>query len=115
MEERDKAIAGFVPTEYGYAKNNNLILISKDADMHQRSFMFGPPPKVIWVRLGNAQLGEVGKIVRHHFEASKRLTQTFTHPFSVCRKSQMSVGKLTSHLSQPHNTTTRASLSIWLR
>ena len=36
-----------------YAKDNGLILVSKDADMHQRSFLFGPPPKVVWVRVGN--------------------------------------------------------------
>lgn len=37
--------------------------------MHQRSFMFGPPPKVVWVRLGNCSTAEVEKVVRRHFEA----------------------------------------------
>ena len=36
-----------------YAKNNGLMIVSKDSDMHQRSFVFGYPPKVVWVRLGN--------------------------------------------------------------
>ncbi|MFN2406960.1 MAG: hypothetical protein ABR594_12965 [Pyrinomonadaceae bacterium] len=27
--------------------------MSKDSDMHQRSFLLGAPPKVVWVRLGN--------------------------------------------------------------
>jgi hypothetical protein len=31
-----------------YALNNDLILVSKDADMHQRSFLFGPPPGYAW-------------------------------------------------------------------
>jgi predicted nuclease of predicted toxin-antitoxin system len=39
--------------------------------MHQRSFMFGPPPKVIWVRLGNCSTAEVEKLARRHFEAIK--------------------------------------------
>ena len=38
-----------------YAKINGLMLVSKDAEMHQRSFLFGPPPKVVCV-LGIAQL-----------------------------------------------------------
>jgi predicted nuclease of predicted toxin-antitoxin system len=37
---------------WDHAKNNGLIIVSKDAGMHQRSFMFGAPPKVVWVRLG---------------------------------------------------------------
>jgi predicted nuclease of predicted toxin-antitoxin system len=35
-----------------YAKTKRLIIVSKDADMHQRSFLSGAPPKVVWVRLG---------------------------------------------------------------
>ena len=34
-----------------YAKDNELIIVSKDVDMHDRRFIFGYPPKVIWVRL----------------------------------------------------------------
>ncbi len=40
------------PLVWEYARDNGLIQVSKDADMHQRSFLFGPPPKVVWVRLG---------------------------------------------------------------
>ena len=35
------------PVVWEYAKINYLILISKDSDMHQRSFLFGPPPRVV--------------------------------------------------------------------
>lgn len=28
--------------------------MTKDADFHQRNFLFGHPSKVIWVRVGNA-------------------------------------------------------------
>ncbi len=35
------------PLVWDYAKSNDLIIISKDSDMHQRSFVFGYPPKVV--------------------------------------------------------------------
>jgi len=44
---------------WDFAKGNSLIIVSKDADMHQRSFIFGAPPKVVWVRLGNCATSEV--------------------------------------------------------
>ena len=57
------------PVVWEYAKINNLILVSKDSDMHQRSFVFGPTPKLVWVRLGNCSTSDVADLLRRHFEA----------------------------------------------
>ena len=59
------------PSVWEYAKNNDLMLVSKDSDMHQRSFVFGSPPKVVWVRLGNCSTADVEKLLRGHFAAVK--------------------------------------------
>lgn len=32
-----------------YAVENGFVIASKDADMHDRSLVFGFPPKVIWI------------------------------------------------------------------
>jgi predicted nuclease of predicted toxin-antitoxin system len=37
--------------------------------MHQRSFVLGYPPKVMWVRLGNCSTSEVERCLRRHFAA----------------------------------------------
>jgi predicted nuclease of predicted toxin-antitoxin system len=50
-----------------YAHDNSLIICSKDSDMHQRSFLLGYPPKVVWVRLGNCSTAEVERLLRKHF------------------------------------------------
>lgn len=52
-----------------FAKHNNLIIVSKDSDMHQRSLVFGYPPKIVWVRLGNCSTLEVEKLLRKHWVA----------------------------------------------
>lgn len=49
-----------------YAALYGLSIVSKDADFHQRSFLFGPPPKVIWVRRGNCSTSDIEAILRGH-------------------------------------------------
>jgi predicted nuclease of predicted toxin-antitoxin system len=36
-----------------YAKFNGFTIISKDADFYQRSLLYGAPPKLVWLRIGN--------------------------------------------------------------
>lgn len=36
-----------------FAREAGYMIVSKDGDFHQMSFLFGPPPKVVWLRLGN--------------------------------------------------------------
>ncbi len=33
---------------WDYARDNGLVIVWRDADFHQLSFLFGHPPKVIW-------------------------------------------------------------------
>jgi predicted nuclease of predicted toxin-antitoxin system len=51
---------------WAYALNNGLVIVSKDSDFHQRSFVFGAPPKVIWIRRGNCSTVEIETILRRH-------------------------------------------------
>jgi len=41
-----------------YAKQNNLVIISKDADFSNRMIVSKPPPRVIHLRLGNMKKDE---------------------------------------------------------
>lgn len=43
---------------------NDFILVTKDEDFHRMSVLFGPPPKVIWIRLGNGTTEEVARLIR---------------------------------------------------
>jgi predicted nuclease of predicted toxin-antitoxin system len=57
------------PLVWKYAQENVLIICSKDSDMHQRSFVLGHPPKIVWVRLGNCSTTDVEDLLRRHFDA----------------------------------------------
>lgn len=47
---------------------HGLVLVSKDADFHQRSFVLGAPPKVIWNRLGNCRTDQIEALLRAHVQ-----------------------------------------------
>ncbi len=57
------------PLVWDYAKENNLMIVSKDADMHDLSLVLGNPPKVIWLRLGNCSTQQVENLLRRDFTA----------------------------------------------
>ncbi len=47
-----------------HAARSDFIIVTKDDDFRQRSFLTGPPPKVIWVRLGNCTTMDVELLLR---------------------------------------------------
>ena len=49
-----------------HALDHGLVLVTKDEDFHRLSVLFGPPPKVIWVRLGNCSTEDVIRLLRLH-------------------------------------------------
>jgi predicted nuclease of predicted toxin-antitoxin system len=51
-----------------YARGNGFAILSKDSDFHQRSFVFGAPPKVIWIRAGNCTTRDLELMVRRRVE-----------------------------------------------
>jgi predicted nuclease of predicted toxin-antitoxin system len=59
------------------------MIVSKDSDFHQRSFVFGFPPKVIWVQLGNCTTTEVEQVIRKDFDAIKAFYENTEAAFLV--------------------------------
>lgn len=41
-----------------------LVLVTKDEDFHRLSVLRGPPPKVIWIRLGNCGTRDIVRLLR---------------------------------------------------
>ena len=63
------------PVVWEYAKRQGFMIVSKDADFHQRSFLFGFPPKVVWIRLGNCTTVEVEQVIRKNSDSIKAFTE----------------------------------------
>ena len=62
---------------WDHARDAGFVILSKDNDFQQMSFVFGPPPKVIWIRRGNCSVQESEEILRtnsariHEFESDE--------------------------------------------
>ena len=63
------------PIVWDYAKNNDFMIVSKDADMHDLSLVFGSPPKVVWLRLGNCSTRQIEELLRRDFGVIKLFYQ----------------------------------------
>ncbi len=50
-----------------YANVNNFVIVSKDSDFHQRSLLYGHPPKFIYLRIGNCPTSKIVQILRDNF------------------------------------------------
>ncbi len=53
---------------WDYAKANGFVIVSKDADFHQRSLLYGHPPKFVYLRIGNSPTSKIVQVLRDNFE-----------------------------------------------
>jgi predicted nuclease of predicted toxin-antitoxin system len=51
-----------------YAKANGFVIVSKDSDFHQRSLLYGHPPKFVYLRIGNSPTTQIVQILRDNFD-----------------------------------------------
>ncbi len=49
-----------------YAKDNDFVVVTKDADFADLSVLRGFPPKVAWIRRGNCSTANIERILRDH-------------------------------------------------
>ncbi len=49
---------------WSYAGEHGYMIVSKDSDFRQLAFLLGPPPKVVWLRVGNCSTAAIAAILR---------------------------------------------------
>jgi predicted nuclease of predicted toxin-antitoxin system len=67
---RDRAI-------WAHAGANGFLLVTKDEDFHRLSVLLGPPPKVVWIGLGNCSTADVARLLR---DRHGEIVQFVEHP-----------------------------------
>jgi len=48
---------------WDFAIQGNFVIVSKDDDFRQRSFLEGAPPKVVWLQVGNAGTQAIAELL----------------------------------------------------
>ena len=54
---------------WNYAHEHDFMIASKDSDFRQLAFLNGPPPKVLWLRVGDASTAAILEMFLDHVEA----------------------------------------------
>ena len=54
------------------AAADGFVLVTKDEDFHRLSVLLGPPPKVVWIRLGNCATADVARLLLARREQVER-------------------------------------------
>ena len=58
-----------------FAKKEDFIIVTKDADFNDFVTIFGSPPKVVRIRLGNCTTSQVEKLLRKNHQAVEEFSQ----------------------------------------
>ncbi|MEK7542396.1 MAG: DUF5615 family PIN-like protein [Patescibacteria group bacterium] len=64
---------------WDYARDKGFTIVTNDSDFNERSFVYGYPPKVIWLRIGNTSTQNLERLLKQYsqdillFEKDKTL------------------------------------------
>lgn len=68
---------------WDFARKENYIIVSKDSDFHQLSFLYGAPPKVIWIRRGNCSTLGMAQLLLDNSEQIKKFANNNESAFLI--------------------------------
>jgi predicted nuclease of predicted toxin-antitoxin system len=67
-----------------YAKDSNYTIVTFDADFYDLVTLYGHPPKVIWLRLGNTTNLNLVKVFENHAEIIKAFVEEISYKDIGC-------------------------------
>ena len=56
---------------WDYAKKEGYTIVTFDSDFFDMSLILGSPPRIIWLRIGNASTDDIIDLFRENFELIK--------------------------------------------
>ena len=59
-----------------FARANDYVIVSKDSDFRQLAFLLGPPPRAVWVRVGNVSTSVIEDLLRRSAGTLQRFAES---------------------------------------
>ena len=69
-----------------WAEQHGFTIVSKDTDFYQRAMVFGPPPKLIWLRVGNCPTSLITALLRSRHEVIRQFIESGTESVFVLER-----------------------------
>lgn len=67
---RTKGLATATDREvWDFARTEGFTIVTKDSDFNDLVILQGPPPRVVWIRLGNCTTEAIEQLLREHRDA----------------------------------------------
>jgi predicted nuclease of predicted toxin-antitoxin system len=86
---------------WAYALRQGFVIVSKDADFHQRSFVLGHPPKAIWIQRGNCSTDEIAALPHRFARILERRLYERASGVVVLSERAKSIGTIKRHSRKP--------------
>ncbi len=51
---------------WDFARTNQFTSVTKDSDFNDMSTLYGAPPKIIWIRIGNCTTATIKQVIRRY-------------------------------------------------
>lgn len=58
-----------------YARQQDYMITTKDADFSELGLLWGFPPKIVWIRRGNCSTIEIENLLRSNYDAIVALSE----------------------------------------
>ena len=72
------------------AKSDHMTILTKDHDFYVRATLFGPPPQIVWLQMGNCSIDKIEILLRRNAPAIERFanaTNWTMTPREFCSRS----------------------------
>jgi predicted nuclease of predicted toxin-antitoxin system len=68
---------------WDYAGQNDYVIVSKDSDFRQLAFLFGPPPKAVWLDVGNVNSSTILELILHNRDSINHFSDNTEESFML--------------------------------